>query len=60
MATQITDTLKLAHDIHFYCQQLEQTNLDAEQKKLLKTIDGLAFEIFTSPKIVLVRDEDDG
>lgn len=53
MAIEQTDTLKLSHDIHFYCQQLEKTDLDAEQKKLLKTIDGLAFQIFTSPKIVL-------
>lgn len=58
MATTPTDTIKISHDIHFYCQQLERTQLNDEQKKLLKTIDGLAFEIFTSPKIVIMRDED--
>lgn len=57
MANNTTDTIKLSHDIHFYCQQMEQTELNAEQKKLLKTIDGLAFEIFTSPKIVIVRED---
>lgn len=53
MNQQQTDTIKLSHDIHFYCQQLDKTDLDTEQKKLLKTIDGLAFQIFTSPKIIL-------
>jgi hypothetical protein len=53
MTQQQTDTIKLSHDIHFYCQQLEKTELDVEQKKLLKTIDGLAFQIFTRPKIIL-------
>lgn len=53
MSLQQTNTIKLSHDIHFYCQQLEKTELDTEQKKLLKVIDGLAFQIFTSPKIVL-------
>lgn len=53
MATKEANTIKLSREIHVYCQQLEKTKLSTEQKLLLKSIDDLAFKIYTMPKVVI-------
>lgn len=58
MATVEANTIKLAREIHDHCQQLEQTNLNDDQKLLLKNIDDVAFKIYTMPKLIISGEPD--